>query len=246
MRENDPNKQVLVVDDEEAIRTGIAQVLSKLNLKVATAAGGLPALEMLARRPYAIVLLDIKMPDLDGVEVLKRLRQDYPGTEVIMITGFPTIQGAVECIKHGALDYLVKPFRIDDLEAVVQKALDHLAQKARKDGGRTGGRPGGHRVHHRRVPGHEKGLCQDPAGRAQRQHRALNRRERHRQGTGGPGHPPPQPPPGQGIRAGGLLRPGGDPAGVRTLRPRQGLLHRGPSDQARPLRTGQSRHLFLR
>ena len=69
------------------------------------------------------------MPDLDGVEVLKRLRQDYPGTEVIMITGFPTIQGAVECIKHGALDYLVKPFRIDDLEAVVRKALDHLGQK---------------------------------------------------------------------------------------------------------------------
>ncbi|MFI5354054.1 MAG: sigma-54-dependent transcriptional regulator [Desulfobaccales bacterium] len=133
MRENNPNKHVLVVDDEEAIRNGIAQVLSRLNLKVATAAGGAPALEMMARRPYAIVLLDIKMPDLDGVEVLKRLRQDYPGTEVIMITGFPTIQGAVECIKHGALDYLVKPFRIDDLEAVVQKALDNLEQRAAKE-----------------------------------------------------------------------------------------------------------------
>ena len=135
MRENDPNKQILVVDDEDAIRTGIAQVLSRLGLKVAMAAGGLPALEMMARRPYAIVLLDIKMPDLDGLEVLQRLRQDYPGTEVIMITGFPTIQGAVECIKHGALDYLVKPFRIDDLEAVVQKALDHLGQRARKEPG---------------------------------------------------------------------------------------------------------------
>ena len=97
--------------------------------------GGLPALEMMARRPYAIVLLDIKMPDLDGLEVLQRIRQDYPGTEVIMITGFPTIQGAVECIKHGALDYLVKPFRIDDLEAVVQKALDQLGQRARKEPG---------------------------------------------------------------------------------------------------------------
>jgi DNA-binding NtrC family response regulator len=135
MRENDPKKQILVVDDEEAIRTGIAQVLSRLNLKVAMAAGGLTALEMMARRPYAIVLLDIKMPDLNGMEVLQRIRQDYPGTEVIMITGFPTIQGAVECIKHGALDYLVKPFRIDDLEAVVQKALDHLGQRARKEPG---------------------------------------------------------------------------------------------------------------
>jgi two-component system, NtrC family, response regulator AtoC len=135
MREHDLNKQILVVDDEDAIRTGIAQVLSRLGLKVAMAAGGLPALEMMARRPYAIVLLDIKMPDLDGMEVLQHLRQDYPGTEVIMITGFPTIQGAVECIKHGALDYLVKPFRIDDLEAVVQKALDHLGQRARREPG---------------------------------------------------------------------------------------------------------------
>ncbi len=137
MRENDANRLILVVDDEEAIRSGIAKVLSRLNLKVATAAGGLAALEMMARKPYAIVLLDVKMPDLDGMEVLKRIRQDYPGTEVIMITGFPTIQGAVECIKHGALDYLVKPFRIDDLEAVVQKALDHLGQRPRKEPGES-------------------------------------------------------------------------------------------------------------
>jgi DNA-binding NtrC family response regulator len=132
MRDHDPNRRVLVVDDEEAIRQGISLVLSKQHLKVATAAGGLQALELLGQRDYGVVLLDIKMPDLDGVEVLKRIRQDHPGTEVIMITGFPTIQGAVECIRHGALDYLVKPFRIDDLEAVVQKALDHLAEKARK------------------------------------------------------------------------------------------------------------------
>jgi DNA-binding NtrC family response regulator len=132
MQGNDSDKKVLVVDDEEAIRTGIAQVLSRLNLRVDTAAGGLPALEMLARRTYAIVLLDIKMPDLDGMEVLKWIRREQPGAEVIMITGFPTIQGAVECIRHGALDYLVKPFRIDDLEVVVQKALDHLEQRVVK------------------------------------------------------------------------------------------------------------------
>jgi len=135
MRKNDSIKRVLVVDDEEAIRSGIAQVLSKMNLKADTAAGGAPALDMMAQRPYAVVLLDIKMPDLDGVEVLKRIRQDYSGTEVIMITGFPTIPGAVECIKHGALDYLVKPFHIDDLEAVVRKALDHLEQRHRKEPG---------------------------------------------------------------------------------------------------------------
>ncbi len=131
MKESDLNRQILVVDDEAAVRTGIAQVLSRQNLAVTLAADATQALEELARQPFAIVLLDIKLPDISGVEVLKHLRLDYPETEVIMITGYPTIQGAVECIKLGALDYLVKPFRIDELEVVVQKARDHLAQKGK-------------------------------------------------------------------------------------------------------------------
>jgi DNA-binding NtrC family response regulator len=131
MKKSDLNRQILVVDDEAAVRSGIAQVLSRQNLVVTTAADATQALEHLAHQPFVIVLLDIKLPDMDGVEVLKTLRQDFPETEVIMITGYPTIQGAVECIKLGALDYLVKPFRIDELEAVVQKALDHLAQKGK-------------------------------------------------------------------------------------------------------------------
>ena len=130
MRESDATRrQVLVVDDEEAIRTGVVQALATMGLKAAAAAGGTAALEILARSPYAVVLLDIKMPDLDGMEVLKHIRRDHPESEVIMMTGFPTIQGAVEAIKHGALDYLVKPFRLDDLEAVVQRALDHQQQR---------------------------------------------------------------------------------------------------------------------
>ena len=129
MKESDLNRQILVVDDEAAVRNGIAQVLSRQNLTVTAAADAAQALEHLARQPFAIILLDIRLPDMSGVEVLKHLRRDYPDTEVIMITGYPTIQGAVECIKLGALDYLVKPFRIDELEVVVQKARDHLAEK---------------------------------------------------------------------------------------------------------------------
>jgi two-component system response regulator AtoC len=132
MKESDLNRQILVVDDEAAVRTGIAQVLSRQNLAVTAAADAAEALEQLARQPFAIVLLDIKLPDMSGVDVLKYLRRDYPDTEVIMITGYPTIQGAVECIKLGALDYLVKPFRINELESVVQKARDHLAQKGKR------------------------------------------------------------------------------------------------------------------
>ena len=124
--------------------TGIARVLSQQNLTVATAADATQALAQLARQPFAVVLLDIKLPDIDGVVLLKHIRQDYPDTEVIMITGYPTITGAVECIKLGALDYLVKPFRIDELEAVVQKARAHLIQKNRRaaPGTRSSRRPG--------------------------------------------------------------------------------------------------------
>jgi two-component system response regulator AtoC len=129
MQESDFKGRILVVDDEAAVRAGITQVLSRQHLAVSAAADGSEALAQLAGQPFDIVLLDIKLPDLDGVQLLKHLRQDFPDTEVIMITGYPTIQGAVECIKLGALDYLVKPFRIDELEAVVQKARDHLAQK---------------------------------------------------------------------------------------------------------------------
>jgi DNA-binding NtrC family response regulator len=132
MKENDLNRQILVVDDEAAVRTGITQVLSRLDLIVTAAADAAQALAELARRSFAIVLLDIKLPDMSGLEVLKLLRRDFPETEVIMITGYPTIQGAVECIRLGALDYLVKPFRIEELEGVVQKARDHLDQKGKR------------------------------------------------------------------------------------------------------------------
>jgi two-component system response regulator AtoC len=129
MQESDFNRQILVVDDETAVRNGITQVLSRQDLAVTTVADAAQARAQLARQPFAIVLLDIRLPDMDGMELLKLIRRDFRETEVIMITGYPTIQGAVECIKLGALDYLVKPFRIDELEAVVQKAWNHRNQK---------------------------------------------------------------------------------------------------------------------
>ena len=126
---SDITRQILVVDDEATIRTGITQVLQKQGMQVAAAATGQEALEILAARPLGIVLLDIKLPDLDGVEILKHIRLEHPDTEVIMITGYPTIQGAVECIRHGAMDYLVNPFRLDDLEVLIATAQDLLTKK---------------------------------------------------------------------------------------------------------------------
>jgi two-component system response regulator AtoC len=130
MQENEVSSQILVVDDEESVRRGIAQVLGRRQLTVATAASANEALEILNQRPVSVILLDIKLPDVDGIEFLRLLRKDFPETAIIMITGYPTIQSAVECIKLGARDYLVKPFRIDALEAVVEKAREFLSQKS--------------------------------------------------------------------------------------------------------------------
>ncbi len=121
MAKNEKKPEVLVVDDEAVVRAGISRVLAQQDLSIHTAADGSEALAIMAQHPINIVLLDIKMPGMDGMEVLKHLRATYPETVVIMITGHPTIQSAVECTKLGALDYLVKPFRVDDLENLVLK-----------------------------------------------------------------------------------------------------------------------------
>ena len=120
--------KVLVVDDEAVVRAGISRILEKQDLSIHTAADGSEALEIMAEYHINIVLLDIKMPGLDGIEVLRHIRATYPDTVVIMITGHPTIQSAIECTKLGAIDYLVKPFRVDELEALILKAQKQVTE----------------------------------------------------------------------------------------------------------------------
>lgn len=127
MAKDDKDTRVLVVDDEATVRTGISRILERKGLPFSTAASSSEALEIMAENPATIVLLDIKMPGMDGIEVLRHIRNNYPHTAVIMITGHPTIQSAIECTKLGALDYLVKPFRVDELEALIQKAQEQAA-----------------------------------------------------------------------------------------------------------------------
>jgi len=116
-------EHVLVVDDEAVVRNGIRRALHNRGITTSLAANGREALDLLNHQPFDLVLLDIRMPDMDGMEVLKHIRSNHYDTEAIMITGYPTIDTAVQCIKLGALDYLVKPFRLDDLEAVLNKTI---------------------------------------------------------------------------------------------------------------------------
>ena len=114
-------KRVLVVDDEAVVRHGIKRVLKEKGIKTSLAANGKEALDLLEHKVFDIALIDIRMPDMSGIELLKKIKVNNQQPGIIMITGYPTIDTAVECIKLGALDYLVKPFRLDDLEAALQK-----------------------------------------------------------------------------------------------------------------------------
>ena len=114
-------KNVLIVDDEAVVRNGIGRILENKEIVSVPASNAHEALDLLSCRSFDLVLLDIRMPDMDGLEALKRIHSLYPELDVIMITGYPTIDTAVQCIKLGALDYLVKPFRLDDLEASLKK-----------------------------------------------------------------------------------------------------------------------------
>ncbi|MBW1980657.1 MAG: sigma-54-dependent Fis family transcriptional regulator [Deltaproteobacteria bacterium] len=115
-----------MVDDESVVRTGIGRILERQGLPYYTAANGNEALSLLAKDKVGIVLLDVMMPGMNGIEVLKRIRASYPDTVVIMITGHPTIDSAVQCTRLGAMDYLVKPFRVDELEALISRAQECL------------------------------------------------------------------------------------------------------------------------
>ena len=125
MIDNELNEiqRVLVVDDEPVVRNGIQRALENRRMATRLASRGQEALDLLEHQSFDLVLLDIRLPDMDGVEVLRQIRLRSPETAVVMITGYPTIDSAVHCIKLGAVDYLVKPFRLDDLDAALKKSL---------------------------------------------------------------------------------------------------------------------------
>ena len=125
---------VLVVDDDAAMRDACQQVLRREGLAVAQAETGGEALEILHDRPFDLVILDMKMPGMGGMEVLRRIQAEHNGTSVVVITGYANIETAVEAMKCGAADFLPKPFTGDTLRLIVRKTLDHgrLQQENRR------------------------------------------------------------------------------------------------------------------
>ncbi len=120
--------KILVVDDEDIVRTSCSRTLTPGGFEVRLAKNGLEGIKMMGEEKFDIVLTDLKMPDMDGIEVLRRIKETWPDVEVIIITGYQTVDTAVKSIKLGAFDYIEKPFTPDALMNAVSKALDHKNQ----------------------------------------------------------------------------------------------------------------------
>jgi len=115
---------ILVVDDENSMREFLEIMLNKEGYQVATAAGGGEAIDLLKKSDFDLVITDIRMKEIDGLEVLKRCKELHPNTIVIMISAYASTSTAVEAMKWGAYDYLPKPFKVREIKAVIRDALE--------------------------------------------------------------------------------------------------------------------------
>lgn len=118
--------KMMLVDDEERFLSTTRKLLEKKGFEVQTASSGGEALEMLRVSPVHVVILDVKMPGMDGVATLREIKRQFPMVEVIMLTGHATVESAIDGLKSGAVDYLMKPA---DLQEIVDKATQAFSRR---------------------------------------------------------------------------------------------------------------------
>ncbi len=117
---------IILADDNDIFRELILTALSKENRKITSCQDGKEALDWLQRRPFDLLITDLKMPEVDGLELLKSARELHPEILVIIVTGFGSLESAIEAIRLGAYDYLQKPFKIEEIQLVVNNACDKI------------------------------------------------------------------------------------------------------------------------
>jgi len=117
----DKKMSIMVVDDEEIVRKSLFHWFKKYGHVVETASSGLDALEKLEKYPFQLLFVDIKMPGMDGIELLEKVKTEYPDTLVIIITAYGSIESAVKAMRIGATDYLLKPFKPDQISLVMER-----------------------------------------------------------------------------------------------------------------------------
>ena len=186
--------RILVADDEDSLRWVLEKGLRQAGYDVTAVKDGTAALQAFEAEPFDVVFLDIRMPGVDGLTALGRLREIRADACVVVMTAHGTMDTAIQAMQRGAYDYLAKPFDLDEVLLLTERAL--TAAPADPGGDAAQERPAGRvgvRRHHRPAPAHAGGL-QDhrPRGR-QRRDRAAARRVRHRQGARRQRDPPLQP-----------------------------------------------------
>jgi DNA-binding NtrC family response regulator len=124
--------RVLLVDDEEEFVETLAERLEVRDFHVATATSGADALQRIEEEEVDLVVLDVQMPGVDGVEVLREIKQRKPLIEVIMLTGHATVESAIDGMKLGAFDYLLKPTETEELVEKINRAFSRKAEHDRR------------------------------------------------------------------------------------------------------------------
>ena len=119
-----PNAKVLIVDDEERFRLTLRKLLIANGLDTTAVGSGKEAIEELKQQPYDVILLDVKMPEMDGIEALGELKKINRGVEVIILTGHASVDVAVEIMRLGGYEYLLKPCPIEELLAKIESAYE--------------------------------------------------------------------------------------------------------------------------
>ena len=121
---------ILVVDDEENAREGLSKILSKEGYRVETASNGKEAIDNLKRQRYDLVITDMRMPLMDGFEVLREIKKMDENIGVIMITAYGEVESYLEAMNMGAFEYINKPVRVNELKRVIAKVLEARQKKA--------------------------------------------------------------------------------------------------------------------
>jgi DNA-binding NtrC family response regulator len=127
--ELEENARILVVDDDAVVCRNLKRILADEGYRVETRQSGRLALEAMDEGSWDVMVLDLRMPEMDGMEVLKAVKESHPATEVIMITGYSSIASAVEAMKLGAFDFIPKPFTSERLIIVVSKAIERATMR---------------------------------------------------------------------------------------------------------------------
>ncbi|MHB8918173.1 MAG: sigma-54-dependent transcriptional regulator [Desulfocucumaceae bacterium] len=118
---------VLIIDDEKGMRWALEKALQSEGYDVITVDNGFDGISVLDKTRVSLVLLDYKMPDLDGLETLNRIKQNHPNVPVIFMTAFSSMPTALEAIKRGAVGYITKPFQLVDLKSAIKRAIEQSA-----------------------------------------------------------------------------------------------------------------------